>query len=491
VRSLEQIVQKQRGDVDRLEVELGRLREDRVASSKTREALGGEVENERRMLERTRTALHQTKNRMESLGSMMKRETSTLEEMANKQGEMKRRLSALESERARLRFESKQAAIIDLDRERGQLAREVEGLAREKLEAEGHLEMSKSTLETLRPGLDNVRIEMRNLEADVRREEARVAEAEVVMASSRDQLKTLEKAKELLEERLGSVNEERRQYETRLQEMEKALRVFLERMDPINARVADLKASLREAETQLAMLSAQLRDLGFDRPVQGAVEKMEEALEWKRVLMEEVNEIGLVNQLALEQYDGQKDNYKNLSVRITQLEQEKLKIIEFMNDLERQKRDTFMTAYNKVNDTFQKLFGEMTDSKGNGKMVLDNPENPFDGGLELMLQFPGKPLLTIGSASGGEKSVSTVCYLLALQQIHPMPFYVMDEIDAHLDVVNSRRLATLIRSRSGESQFIVISLKDTTISRAERVYGVYGEKGMSNVVSLPALVGKN
>ncbi|HZF20893.1 MAG TPA: hypothetical protein VEZ43_00325, partial [Dongiaceae bacterium] len=168
-----------------------------------------------------------------------------------------------------------------------------------------------------------------------------------------------------------------------------------------------------------------------------------------------------------------------------------LKIIEFMNDLERQKRDTFMAAYNKVNDTFQRLFGEMTDSKGKGQMVLDNAENPFDGGLELMLQFPGKPMLTIGSASGGEKSVSTVCYLLALQQIHPMPFYVMDEIDAHLDVVNSRRLATLIRSRSGESQFIVISLKDTTISRAERVYGVYNEKGMSNVISLPALAGKN
>src|SRR2546422_835915 len=146
VRNLEQIVQKQAGDVDRLEVELGRLREDRVASSKTREALGGEVENERRMLERTRTALQQTKRRMESLELMMKRETSTLEEMANKQGEMKRRLSALENERARLRFETKQATIIDLDRERGQLAREVEGLAREKLEAEGRLEMTKSTL---------------------------------------------------------------------------------------------------------------------------------------------------------------------------------------------------------------------------------------------------------------------------------------------------------------------------------------------------------
>ena len=118
-------------------------------------------------------------------------------------------------------------------------------------------------------------------------------------------------------------------------------------------------------------------------------------------------------------------------------------------------------------------------------MVLENVENPFAGGLDVLLQFPGKPELTMGSASGGEKSVATVCYLLALQQIHPMPFYVMDEIDAHLDVVNTKRLATLVRSRSEGSQFIVISLKDTTISKAERVYGVYNEEGASNVISLP------
>ena len=119
-------------------------------------------------------------------------------------------------------------------------------------------------------------------------------------------------------------------------------------------------------------------------------------------------------------------------------------------------------------------------------MVLDNPENPFEGGLDILLQFPGKTMLTIGSASGGEKSVSTVCYLLALQQIHPMPFYVMDEIDAHLDVLNAKRLATLLRSRSSLSQFIVISLKDSTISRAERVFGIFIDKGSSQVVSLPS-----
>jgi len=149
-----------------------------------------------------------------------------------------------------------------------------------------------------------------------------------------------------------------------------------------------------------------------------------------------------------------------------------------------------MSAYNKVNETFQSIFREMT-GEGNGRMVLENSENPFEGGLDVLLQFPGKTELTIGSASGGEKSVSTVCYLLALQQIHPMPFYVMDEIDAHLDVLNAKRLATLLRSRSSMSQFIVISLKDTTISRAERVFGVFIDKGSSQIVSLPSRGEKN
>src|SRR5437660_10105507 len=100
--------------------------------------------------------------------------------------------------------------------------------------------------------------------------------------------------------------------------------------------------------------------------------------------------------------------------------------------------------------------------EGNGRMVLDNPENPFEGGLDVLLQFPGKTELTIGSASGGVKSVSTVCYLLALQQIHPMPFSVMDEIDAHLDVLNATRLATLRRSSASTSQSTHMLLRAAT-----------------------------
>ena len=155
-----------------------------------------------------------------------------------------------------------------------------------------------------------------------------------------------------------------------------------------------------------------------------------------------------------------------------------------MNELDKKKYDMFMRAYKQVDTTFQEIFSKITGT-GTGRMILENPDDPFKGGVDVLLAFPGKSEMTISSASGGEKSVSTVCFLLALQAIHPMPFYMFDEIDAHLDVVNSQRLAELLRDRSKGSQFLVVSLKDTAISRGNRVYGVFIQEGVSQIVEMP------
>src|SRR3989441_4203756 len=218
------------------------------------------------------------------------------------------------------------------------------------------------------------------------------------------------------------------------------------------------------------MLTAQLRNLSFDKPLETTPEAIEDATKLMAALERELSEIGLVNQLAVKDYEEIKDGYKHLSVRISDLEREKLAILDFMNELEKRKLDTFMGAFTKVNDTFHQIFSDITNG-GNGRMALDSPDNPFEGGLDVFLQFPGKTELTIGAASGGEKTGSTGCYLLSLQKNHPMPFYIIDEIDAHPDVFNAKRLATLVKSKRTESQFVVISLKDTTISRPARGFG--------------------
>lgn len=201
-------------------------------------------------------------------------------------------------------------------------------------------------------------------------------------------------------------------------------------------------------------------------------------------LRDELQQIGAVNALAVAHYEEQRKNYKQLSIRINQLEEEKRSILRFMEEIDRKKRDTFMDVFDRLSRNFDEIFSKITDG-GEGRLVLENPEDVFSAGVDMHLAFPGKAELSIGSASGGEKSVAAVCFLLALQGIHPMPFYVFDEIDAHLDMVNSQRLADLLKDRSTNSQFIVVSLKDTTISRASGVYGIFIQDGFSQVVSLP------
>ncbi|TMH96763.1 chromosome segregation protein SMC [Candidatus Bathyarchaeota archaeon] len=485
VKSLETVVQRSRSDVDRIQTELDELLEDRVSASKTREALARDVEQAKKSFERTRVFLQQTTRRIDSLQNSMAKERVLLEETAEKRAEMKRRLAVIEEERTRLRIDSRRLALSQLETERDQVTTENQLIHREKLELETRLSSQHSTLETLRPGIDQIRIQLRSLDSEIHREEVRANEAHDRLGTLEKEMKQFDEEKERLVGNLDSVGDERRKYEEQFVEVEKATRKLLQMMDPLNATVTDLKAGLREVDAQLTIFKGQLRGLGFEKPLETHPDLIQEAEDMKRVLEQERDEIGAINQLAAQQYESQKEGYKHLSVRISELEREKLAILDFMNELERKKLDTFMSAYNKVNETFQSIFREMT-GEGNGRMVLDNPENPFEGGLDVLLQFPGKTELTIGSASGGEKSVSTVCYLLALQQIHPMPFYVMDEIDAHLDVLNAKRLATLLRSRSSMSQFIVISLKDTTISRAERVFGVFIDKGSSQIVSLPS-----
>ncbi|MEM3734614.1 MAG: hypothetical protein QW158_06670, partial [Nitrososphaerales archaeon] len=84
--------------------------------------------------------------------------------------------------------------------------------------------------------------------------------------------------------------------------------------------------------------------------------------------------------------------------------------------------------------------------------------------------------------SGGEKTVAAVSFILAIQAVYPSPFYLFDEVDAHLDAVNVERVAALLKERSEKAQIIAISLRDAFIANATTVYGVYMVKGVSNIV---------
>jgi chromosome segregation protein len=167
---------------------------------------------------------------------------------------------------------------------------------------------------------------------------------------------------------------------------------------------------------------------------------------------------------------------------MNELEREKQAIIAFMEEIDRKKRKVFMEAFTRINENIRRYFSKLTGG-GYAFLKLENPEEPFAGGIDMVVQFPNKPPILVTGASGGERSVAAVAFLFAIQEFSPAAFYILDEIDAHLDAFHVEKLGELLSEEASKSQFIVITLKPEMVNKAQKVYGVYERNGVSNVIS--------
>jgi len=296
------------------------------------------------------------------------------------------------------------------------------------------------------------------------------------------QLSELEKAKEKTYEDLASIRPQRKTLEDLLDEINAQISEIDRKNQPIGEELHQIDLDIQKIETEMAYLKKELYKLGYIE----AVTESDEPLDAEQLvedLTKELERLGSVNQLAIQQYDGLKENYKQLSVRRNQLEDEKKSILLFIEELERKKRETFMASYSEISSNFKSLFSKLTGG-GDGWLQLQNPEDPLTGGIDVFVQFPGKSPRLVAGASGGEKSVVAVSFILAIQSLSSVPFYLFDEIDAHLDSYNAERLADLLVEQSRDSQFIVITLRDVVLSRSEKIFGVYNQEGVAKIVSI-------
>ena len=148
--------------------------------------------------------------------------------------------------------------------------------------------------------------------------------------------------------------------------------------------------------------------------------------------------------------------------------------------------DRFTKGFNDIAANFQKVFKELFGG-GNAKLVLEHTEDgdPLSAGIDIVAEPPGKKLQSITLLSGGEKALTAIAILFAILKLKPMPFCVLDEIEAALDDSNTDRFARYLKKFSGETQFIVITHKKPTMELTDALYGVtMEEKGVSKMVSV-------
>jgi chromosome segregation protein len=444
-------------------------------------------------LERAHKIVNETTTRIEQLTREIATEQTIAAACASRKHTLEHAMSEFEKRRDAIRTQSQSVRILELENEHSKQTKEANELLRQKIETEGRIQSLSSTISAIEPTAEQMRNQITSIDSQLQSFDKQLLQIKADLPQHEHQLEVTNQSREQLTEELAAMKKKRDEYDEHLRGLEKEITGILEKLDPLNSRLADLTASSKHMQMQIDFHLNELKELNCAEVTEVSDDEIQRVEGMIPVLKKDLAAIGGVNELAASQYDEVKANYKQLASRIYELENEKLSIVRFMNELDKQKLEAFMKAFTQVSDSFNEIFSTVT--SGIGRLFLEKPDNPFEAGADIKLQFPGKTEMSIGSASGGEKSVGTVCFILALQAIHPMPFYMMDEIDAHLDVVNSQKLAELLRTKSKGSQFIVVSLKDVTIARADSVYGVFIQDGISQVVSLPMqevrIVGRN
>jgi chromosome segregation protein len=195
----------------------------------------------------------------------------------------------------------------------------------------------------------------------------------------------------------------------------------------------------------------------------------------------ELNSLGPVNFKAIEQYEGFRTEFDEYKQRYEKILEEKKAVLDMIEKIEERRREVFNHCLTEVAKHFNDIFQKMTN--GSASLELENPID-LESGLIIQANPGGKMLLNIDSLSGGEKTLTAMAFLFAVQEYKPAPFYILDEIDAALDKENSKKMAELIKSLSKEAQFIVITHNDQTIKYGDRVFGVTMDKGESKILGL-------
>ena len=335
----------------------------------------------------------------------------------------------------------------------------------------------ETTIETQKGTIESSLNSNKDLEADKIKYTGEIKGLEAKLKVLEEEIDEItEKLSELLKQRDG-INADLVKLET-----EKNLKIA--DIEKIAEQIESFKARRRELEPQLEETKTVLEDAGVNvgelEPVEMSIEEITAKIQR---LQRKMDELGDVNMRALHDYDRVLNRQNELNAQIETLSKERAEILERMKGYEDLKKETFLKTYNAINENFKDIFHKLSD--GEGTLLLENEESPFAGGLDIEAQPRDKKKQRLAGMSGGEKALTALSFVFAIQKYMPAPFYAFDEVDASLDGINVEKLAHIVQSQAEKTQFIVVSHRKPMIESANRTIGVtQKEKGISKVTGV-------
>ncbi|MFZ1383059.1 MAG: chromosome segregation protein SMC [Scrofimicrobium sp.] len=232
-----------------------------------------------------------------------------------------------------------------------------------------------------------------------------------------------------------------------------------------------------------------IRDFGPQHPWSSEQEDSEDvpfnratAAEQLRRAERELQRLGVVNPLAVEEHAALQSRLDFLLEQIEDLNRSKADLLELIRDVDAQVKASFNSAFEDTSEQYSKVFERLFPG-GTGRLELTDPEDPLATGVEIYARPSGKKVTRLSLLSGGERSLAALAYLIAIFLARPSPFYVMDEVEAALDDMNLSRVLSLFEDLRDESQLLIITHQKRTMEIADALYGVSMKGGVTAVVS--------
>ncbi len=325
---------------------------------------------------------------------------------------------------------------------------------------------------------------------------AQLLEAVAQLEETSERLKEVEEVlhsmlqnKEAEEKKLNEADQAYHNLRNALTEKESELRSKQKSKEGIDHLLNEIKDKLTELKLQLAGMKERL-SVEFKVNLDDIIEEertgdtpLEELQERNEKLRKRLENIGEVNPTAIEAFTEMKKRYEFILEQKNDLVNAKDSLMQTIQEVEATANQQFLETFNKVRDNFQKVFKALFTDEDTADMVLVDPENLAETGIDIVAKPKGKRPSSIGQLSGGEKTLTATALLFAIYLIKPAPFCILDEVDAPLDDANVGKFTNMIKQFSENSQFIIVTHNKQTMSAVDVIYGVtMQEAGVSKLV---------
>ncbi|TAE55507.1 MAG: chromosome segregation protein SMC [Nostocales cyanobacterium] len=430
--------------------------------------------------------LEQIKKDIKSLNAQLTNTRTQLSQNREKFQQAETRLAVLDRELPTQENQLQQLRHTLAELEASQTPSEWQEIQATIRNQEQQLQQKENTVREVEQRIQNLENQKQRLQEKIIESETRITEYQTEqtnittqqstintqLAELNNQITATQASLKELEQNLG---EEKKKRDTTEQE----LRELILRQQKIQWEIEKLQQTQEKRQENIAALKEQLQTLSADLPnplpeVPDKVD-LEELQKELRSLGKRLQAMEPVNMLALTDYEIVEGRLQELTEKLQTLEGERTELLLRIENFTTLRQTAFKEAFDAVNENFQSIFATLSD--GDGYLQLDNPEDPFNSGLNLVAHPKGKPVQRLASMSGGEKSLTALSFIFSLQRYRPSPFYAFDEVDMFLDGANVERLAKMIRQQAQQAQFIVVSLRRPMIESAQRTIGVTQARG--------------